>query len=155
MPKPARRSAQPLGFMNTILASAFETIRRERVDGFREAHAHAQEVLKELGVLGIADQVLNATPKDVPCQDIADLLGMLCWNGRDEGAGIRRDAEQWLRAGSDERRLYVALHLEAFPFATSEEMGEVLTRIAESHPKLRERCLYLIAQRRSELAHET
>jgi hypothetical protein len=138
--------------MNTILASAFETIRLERAVGFREAHVHARKVLNELGASGIADQVLNATSKDVPCEDIADLLGMLFWNGNDEGAGIRRDAEHWLRASADERRLCVALHLESFPFATSEEMGKVLSRVAESHPKLRERCLYLIAQRGSKRA---
>src|SRR5262245_50248901 len=117
--------------MNTVLSSAFETIRRERAAGFKEAHVHARNVLSALGASGIADQVLNATPENVPFQDIADLLGILCWSGQDNGAEIHRDAERWLQSSTDERRLYVALHLEAFPFATSQEMREVLTKVAE------------------------
>jgi hypothetical protein len=141
--------------MNTVLASAFETIRRERAIGFREAFSCARNVLNELGEARIADRVLNAAPEDVPFEDIADLLGILCWSGQDNGAGILRDAEQWLQTSSDERRLFVALHLDAYPFATTRQMSEVLTKIAESHLKLRDRCLTLIAQRKSKRAHET
>lgn len=133
--------------VNSILASAFEAIRRERDGDFHESFVHAENVLDDLGEAGIANRIMDAVSADVPSEDIVDLLGILCWSGTDNGAGIRRDAEQWLRDSSDERRLYVALHLEAFPFGTHQEMIEVLTKLGATYPRLRERCLELIAQR--------
>jgi hypothetical protein len=101
----------------------------------------------EFGEQGIADRILREASVEVPGEDIADLLGILSWSGNEIVAGIYRDADQWLREDIDERRVYVALHLEAFPFRTYAEMREVLSKIAEARPSLRVRCMDLIEKR--------
>lgn len=139
--------------MNSVLSSALEAIRAERGAKFSRAFNEAQRVLVEFGEPDIANRLLRESTLAVPAEDLADLLGILIWSGSDNGSGIARDVEQWLRHGTDERRLWIALSLDHYPFRDRSEMELVLARIAKNHPSLAARCGQLVESRRN--LHET
>ena len=134
--------------MSKVLAVALDTIRRERVGGFSEAFSRVDAVRAEFGEENLANRLMQAIPADVADEVVADLFGILEWSTADNGSALRRDTDRWLLSNVDDRRIYVALHMEAFPLPDIREMEGVLTRLAEARPMFRSRCKELIAMRR-------
>lgn len=104
-------------------------------------------LMLEMGEEGIADKVIDATLSAVPWSQIANVLGIMIWSTSDNGAGIMQAAEGWLVDGRDERRAFVALHLDVYPFKDSSQMTTVLERVSSIHPSLAEACDAMISSR--------
>jgi len=104
-------------------------------------------VILEMGEEGIADRVVDATPNAVPWSQIANVLGIMIWTTSDNGAGIMRAAESWLLDAKDERRAFIALHLDVYPFKEPTEMKAVLERVSLIHPGLSDACEAMISSR--------
>lgn len=100
----------------------------------------ADALLAEWGEPGIADRVMKEAPGEVKWRTLADVLSVLIWSTSDNGHGIARAAESWLRQGEDGRKAHVALHLDVYPFVDREEREQVLTTIGAKFPQLAERC---------------
>ena len=106
------------------------------------------DLILEMGEEGIADRVVDATPSAVPWSQIANILGIMIWSTTDNGAdGIVRAAESWLVDAKDERRAFVALHLDVYPFTDPSQMNVVLGRVSSIHPSLAETCKAMISSR--------
>lgn len=133
--------------VNAILREAFHAIRRGRGRDFTAAVQEMEKVLASMGETDIANQVMSEAAAEVSWQEIADLLGILMWSTTDNGSQIMRTAESWLHDMRDERRVAVALNLDAYPFLDRAEMERVLTRVAKTWPSVRDQCLELIRSR--------
>jgi len=136
--------------MNTVLQEAVSIVASERSTQFNKAHEAARSVLEAFGEEGIAERVASEIPGTVSWEVVADLLGLLVWSTRDNGASIRRQAEQWLIQGSNLREVQIALHLEAYPFEELENMEHVFSQVAKSFPTVVRRCEALIKERREQ-----
>ena len=123
------------------LCAAIETEegRGEEVDTLANA------LLAEWGEPGIADRVMNEASEELEGRVLADVLSVLIWSTSDNGHGITRAAESWLRQGEDGRKAYVALYLDVYPFVDREEREQVLTAIGAEFPQLAERCRKILA----------
>ena len=115
--------------MNERLWHAVQTVARERGGKFKAAFAAVASLVAEFGESDIADRIVSEIPASVAWEVVADLLGILEWSTRDNGASIHRAAERWLIDGNDVRRIQVALHLDAYPFQDFEQMTHVLGRL--------------------------
>jgi len=104
-------------------------------------------VILEMGEEGIADRVVDATPNAMPWSQIANVLGIMIWSTSDNGDGIMRAAESWLLDAKDERRAFIALHLDVYPFKDPTEMKTVLERVSSIHSGLSEACEAMISSR--------
>ncbi|MFO1482031.1 MAG: hypothetical protein U1F71_01590 [Verrucomicrobiaceae bacterium] len=105
-------------------------------------------LILEIGEEGIADKVIDATPLAVPWSQIANILGIMIWSTTDNGAdGIVRAAESWLVDGRDERRAFVALHLDVYPFKNPSQMKTVLEHVSSIYPSLAAACAAMISSR--------
>jgi hypothetical protein len=124
-------------------------VTKERGGKFEEAFGAAARLKEEFGEPRLAELVASQVPDSVPCEVVSDLLGILEWSTQDNGAAIRRQAEQWLIEGRDLRKIQIALGLEAYPFETMSQMAKVLKKLAETHPQVALRCMQLIEQRQA------
>jgi len=84
----------------------------------------------------------------VPFELVAELFNLLAWQTNDNGASVTRTIETWLREGTDNRKLLIALHLDVYPFIDDEEMERVLSHLAETNVRVSARCKELIRSRR-------
>lgn len=143
--------------MAAALAEVLAVLRRERGTGYPAAHEAVQGWLDDFGEERLAERVIDAAPADAPVEDLADLFGFLVWATSDNGSQRCRTLERWLREGTDERRMCIALHpgAEFYPFMDAQEMELELSRIANERPALRARCIDLIEQRRRDAARAT
>ena len=133
--------------MNDLLLHALQVVANERGAKFDKAFAAATALVSGLSESDLAERIVAEAPPSVPWEVIADLLGILQWSTKDNGAAICRTAERWLLEGSDVRRMSIALDLDSYPFLDDEQMQTVLERIAQQFPELAFRCRALIAER--------
>lgn len=106
------------------------------------------QIVKGQGEVGIADWVVDSSPPMTPWESLAEILAIMIWSTSDNGRGIVRDAERWLALGVDERRVFVALNLDVYPFRDPSEMESVLARVASAFPRQAELCVSMVASRR-------
>ncbi len=106
------------------------------------------QIVKGQGEVGIADWVVDSSPPMTPWESVAEILAIMIWSTSDNGRGIVRDAERWLALGVDERRVFVALNLDVYPFRDPSEMESVLARVASAFPRQAELCVSMVASRR-------
>lgn len=133
--------------MTPILDQLTEAIARERSTSFRECFRLARALVDTYGEDRLADRLFDEIPYTVSWEIVADLLGILIWITKDDGAGITHSADDWLRAASDERKVHIALYLETFPFVDAEEMILVFSIVKDKFPDLKPRCDELIRER--------
>ncbi|GAA5495953.1 hypothetical protein Rhal01_02134 [Rubritalea halochordaticola] len=127
--------------MTTLQATYHELANQPEENSFTEAAFDlVDSLIVEYGEEGLAEKVMQDTPADTPWQHTADILGIMIWSTSDNGSGISRETEQWLRDRSDERRCWIALHLDSSPFRNSAEMKRELCEVAHTFPKLASRC---------------
>jgi len=137
--------------MTPILSQVIAAICRERDERFDDTFQLVQQLLSEYGEHDLANRLFAEIPRDVPFEVVTDLLGILSWSGSDACVHeIGRTTEGWLKEGKDNRKLQIALHGEAYPFADIAEMERILSHLAQSNEHVRGRCLLLIEQRREQ-----
>ena len=138
----------------TTLKELYEALRQH--DG---AESYSQEifdqvdiVVSELGEEGIANRLLEETPREEAFAwgDTATILSMMIWSTSDNGAGITNASEQWVNDCNDERRVFVALHLDTYPFKEYSDMVAALRRVVDRFPALSDRCEFLVNTRNRE-----
>lgn len=105
------------------------------------------QMIREQGEVGIAHWVVDSSPSNIPWESVAEVLAIMMWSTSDNGSGILRDAERWLTEGGDERRIFVALNLDVYPFQKPNEMVGALKKAAQRFPRLDELCIRLITER--------
>ncbi len=136
--------------MNTLAQAYAEIADTPIEDGTSNAAFNlVDRILEEQGEMEIADWVIDSSPSTIPWRDVATVLAIMIWSTSDNGAGIMREAERWLREGVDEQRIFVALNLDVYPFLDSKEMEECLRNASEKFPTQTELCLSLISSRKN------
>lgn len=73
----------------------------------------------------------NSTP-----DSLADQLGRLIWGGTDNGSSIRRELEEWIEHGDEDRAVVALAFDECTLFGSPEEMSAALDRLAVRLPQL-------------------
>ena len=135
--------------MHPVISAALDAICLERDDQKYSASFDAVvAVVREFGERDLANILFSEIPRAVPFELVAELFSLLAWSTNDNGAGVTRTIEAWLREGLDNRKLLIALHLEVFPFIDDEEMDRVLSHLAEKNVRVAARCKELIRSRR-------
>ena len=136
--------------MHQLLKNALDAICRERDNQeYEEAFGAVESLVKEFGQQCLAERVFDQVPRTVPFELVSELFELLAWQTNDNGAVIHRTIEAWLLAGTDNRKLLVALHLGAYPFRDQREMETVLSALAASNARVASRCNELILSRRN------
>lgn len=134
----------------STLAQAYAEIARTPRDKrpSRATFSLVDQLIEEQGEAGIADWVLDSSPPTEPWESIAEILAIMIWSTSDNGTRIMRDAERWLASGTDERRAFVAMNLDVYPFRDPQEMEEVFHKIAAAFPNQQDLCASMVTSRR-------
>jgi uncharacterized protein YijF (DUF1287 family) len=137
--------------MTPVLEKVIAAICRERDGRFDETFRLVDQLLTEYGEDDLANRLVNEIPRKVPFEIVTELLDILSWSASEKASiAIGRTREQWLRDGTDTRKLMIALHGESYPFIDQGEMESVLARLAHVNSDVSGRCLLLIEQRRKD-----
>lgn len=144
-----RQSTIMIRHMDPTISKLLDAICLERDNQeYSATFVMARELIEAYGEDGLADRLFNEVPRSVPFEIVAELLEILCWQTKDNGADIMRTLERWLLEGLENRKLLIALHVDAYPFLNGDEMVRVLSDLARKNPRVSARCKLLI-QRRS------
>ena len=92
----------------------------------------------------VAEVLWDELPSECDVQDIADLLALWSWRDNDNGAQVMRTLEHWIIQLVDERRVAVALNLDAYPFTDPAERVVYLKKAGEKYPALQNKCREII-----------
>jgi len=103
------------------------------------------QIMADIGIAALPSQVAIAVQKGMFTVDEgALLLGIAAYSSDDDGATIRRELEHWLRDGTDEVRVGLAVMHDTFLFTSRVERATILTRIAQRFPQYADMCRELI-----------
>ncbi|GAA5531023.1 hypothetical protein [Herpetosiphon gulosus] len=132
-----------------ILAQTLRAIQGERVHGgFDTSHDWVDRLVADAGEEQLAERLDAVIPLTWPWEVVADLFAILIWQTSDNGAALSDTTDDWLRAGTNLRRIQIALHLDVYPFHDRAEMVQVLEGIAQRFPEVADRCTDLITSRK-------
>ncbi|MBM7846500.1 hypothetical protein [Herpetosiphon giganteus] len=92
------------------------------------------QLIDDMGEAQLAERLDAVIPQTWPWKVVAELYEILSWWTSDEGAALLRTTEEWLREGTNLRRIQIALFLSTYPFRDSDEMFAVLSGIAQRFP---------------------
>lgn len=135
----------------SLVSETLRIIARERENGFAECGPMAHQLMHDYRREGNPAELLwPDLPARREIEDVADLLGLWCWYGDDNGSSILRTAEGWITECVNEERVAVALNLDAYPFLDVQEMRSKLRMVMEMFPSLQEKCSQLISERGDE-----
>ena len=130
---------------HSVLKQALDAIAFERETRLQHSFELAQELVSEYGEADLAERLFADLPDGCPWEVSAVLFDMLTYMTSENGAAIRQTLEGWLRAGDDLQKVQIAVNLEGIAFSDDpNETSQVLTRISELHPEVRERCDWII-----------
>jgi hypothetical protein len=136
--------------MHQVVARALDVIALEsHVPASAEAFNAVQAVVTEFGELDLADWLFANIPESIPFLLVAKLFNLLAWQTDDNGSAMTRTIERWLAEGTDLRKIQIALNLDVYPFLDKREMYQVLSRVAEAHPQVADKCQQLISSRKN------
>lgn len=111
-----------------------------------------ETVLRLLADYGETSDVAELLWADLPAtyyrEDVADLLSLWSWRTKDNGAHIMRTLERWVSECSDESKVWVALHQEAYPFIDHMSRIDYLLKVKSAFPTLGQHCQSIIDQSR-------
>jgi hypothetical protein len=138
--------------MHKIISAALDAICLERDNKkYSASFDAAAAIVAEFGEVNLANILFSEIPRTVPFELVSELLDLLIWQTNDNGADIAKTIETWLREGTDNRKLLIALNIhDIYPFADSEEMERILTHLARTNGCVSSRCKELIWWRRNE-----
>jgi hypothetical protein len=132
-----------------LVVAALEQVATLRASGFRGDDSAVCQLLKEYGEShDLADKLWSDLPNGCGREDVADLLTLWSWRTNDNGAAIVRTLEGWVSECSDESKVWVALHQDAYPFVAHAERIGRLAKVAVQFPSLGHRCEAMITQSR-------
>lgn len=135
--------------MSPIISKSLDAICVERDDQRYSASFHAVSTLIEkLGEHDLAERLFQEIPRTVPFELVAELFDLLTWQTEDNGGAIHRTLEDWLRDGTDNRKILIALNSGVYPFKDRREMERILSHIAEKNTRVASRCLEVIQARK-------
>jgi hypothetical protein len=135
--------------MHSVISAALDAICLERDDQkYSLSFETAAAVVTEFGEPDLANILFSEIPRTVPFELVAELFDLLTWQTDDNGGSIHSTIETWLREGTDNRKLLIALHLDVYPFTNGDEMEKVLSQLAETNTRVSSRCKELIQSRR-------
>ena len=145
-----KRSTALLTTSRTALVQAtLDEVAALRSTAFR---GDDETVLRLLGEYGETSDVAELLWADLPGsyrrEDAADLLNLWAWRTNDNGAHIMRTLERWVSECSDENKVWIALHQDAYPFTGHKSRIDYLLRVKSAFPALGYRCQSLIDQSR-------
>lgn len=130
-----------------FISDALSQVSHLRLADFRGDDDAVCRLLAEFEAGGSdLDALWACLPASRDLQDVADLLTLWSWRGTDNGAKVMRSLEAWVRECSDEDKIWVALHQDAYPFVDHTTRIARLREVAASLPSLRGRCEEMIAQ---------
>jgi hypothetical protein len=136
--------------MRQVVARALDVIALESDrPEYTEAFRAAQAVVTEFGELNLADRLFADIPESIPFLLVTKLFDLLAWQTDDNGSAMTRTIERWLVEGTHLRKVQIALHLDIYPFPDEREMYRVLSRVAEAHPQVADKCQQLIGSRQN------
>jgi hypothetical protein len=133
--------------ISTLLDQTLAAVALERRRRFDRSGELAQRLAEEFGTEELAERLYEAIQPECAWELVAELFALLVWRTSDNGRSICAWAEQQLREAADDRRIRIALHLGAYPFADREQMRLTLACVAKRYPALAERCSELVANR--------
>lgn len=102
----------------------------------------------------LAELLWADLPATYRAEDVAVLLDLWTWRTNDNGARIGRTLERWIVESSDERKVWIALNQEAYPFIDGNIRITHLLRLKSAFSALEERCDAMIAFSRELLERE-
>jgi hypothetical protein len=113
------------------LLRALEDLKAERFGDFSRSFDSAAELIAEYGEDNLAERLYADIPADCPWEVVADLFGILIWETSDNGSALCRTTDRWLWAGSELRRVQIALALDVYPSVREEQLKELAVRFPE------------------------
>lgn len=136
--------------MHQVVARALDVIALESHEPeYTEAFDAVQAVVTEFGELDLADRLFANIPESIPSLLVAKLFDLLAWQTDDNGSAMTRTIECWLAEGTNLRKVQIAFNLDVYPFLDERQMYRVLSRLAEAHPQVADRCQQLISSRQN------
>ena len=137
--------------MHTIISRALDAICLERDDQKYSASFDAVSALvKEFGEQGLAERLFSEIPRTVPFELVAELFEFLTWQTEDNGGAIHQTFENWLRDGTDSRKILIALNSGVYPFRDDQEMEQVLSQLVQTNARVAGRCQEVIQARKKQ-----
>jgi hypothetical protein len=134
--------------MLPIISNALDAICLERDDRkYSASFEAASAIIKEFGEQGLAERIFSEIPRTIPFELVAELFELLMWQTEDNGGAIHTIIEDWLREGTDNRKMLIALNSGIYPFTDDEEMERVLSRLAATNIRISGRCKEIIQMR--------
>ena len=136
--------------MHPLVEQVIETICLSRDEGNWKSlnEKVLTDLAQEFGEDNLADRLYREIPRSVPYEVVCDLFNLLAWRTNDNGSSVTRAIEDWLRNGTDGRKLRIALNLDVYPFIDEDEMESVLSALAQTSPVVAFRCQELIKSRK-------
>ncbi|WGM40762.1 hypothetical protein [Caulobacter sp. NIBR1757] len=104
------------------------------------------DAMRAMGEGDLAERVYSAS-EGMPWEAVAEFFSCAVWQTSDNGTQILRTTDQWLTEGQDERKVAIALHVDAYPFLDAAEMEQVLRETAVRFPQFAAKCADMIKGR--------
>ncbi|MDP9907924.1 hypothetical protein J2W27_000017 [Variovorax boronicumulans] len=135
--------------MNTrvpLVQATLDEVAALRLTNYQGSDDTVMRLLDEYGDGSDLAELLWADLPATYCpEDVAVLLNLWAWRTNDNGARIGRTLERWIIDSSDERKVWIALNQEAYPFRDGNIRIGQLLRLKSAFPALEERCDAMIA----------
>lgn len=137
--------------MHKIISQALDTICLERDNQKYSASFDAvSAIVKEFGEQGLAERLFSEIPRTVPVEIVAELFEFLTWKTEDNGGAIHQTLENWLRDGTDSRKLLIALNSGVYLFKDDREMEQVLSQLMQTNARVAARCKEVLQARKGQ-----
>lgn len=157
-PKPDIYLRAHHSFMNTrttLAQATLDEVAALRLANYQGSDDTVMRLLDEYGDDSDLAELLWAELPATYCpEDVAVLLNLWTWRTNDNGARIGRTLERWIVESSDERKVWIALNQEAYPFIDGNIRIAHLLRLKSVFSALEERCDAMIAFSRELLERE-
>jgi len=125
----------------TLVQATLDEVAALRLSNYQGSDDTVMRLLDEYGDDSDLAELLWADLPATYCpEDVAVLLDLWTWRTNDNGARIGRTLERWVVESSDERKVWIALNQEAYPFIDGNIRIAYLLRLRSVFPALEERC---------------
>lgn len=144
--------------MNTrvhLVQATLDEVAALRLANYQGSDETVMRLLDEYGDDSDLAELLSADLPSTYCpDDVAMLLDFWTWRTNDNGARIKQTLERWIVESADERKVWIALNQEAYPFIDGNIRIAHLLRLKSVFSALNERCDAMIAFSRELLERE-
>lgn len=134
--------------MTEILKKVIESIEIESPDRYCQSFILVDALVKEYSEENLAERLYEELRYNSSKEVIAKLFCILIWSTSDNGSALMRTTDKWIESLSDEKKIWIALNVEAYPFESKQYMEEVLLKVQAKFPELLVFCEDLIKTRK-------